>query len=72
MYDSRRTSGPGCAANIGFVFQTFNLVPYLTALENVQMPLYLAGHDESTTSSRGPSLLRRVGLATAWITSPPS
>ena len=29
--------------NIGFVFQTFNLVPYLTALENVQIPLYLAG-----------------------------
>ena len=27
--------------NIGFVFQTFNLVPYLTALENVQIPLYL-------------------------------
>ena len=29
--------------NIGFVFQTFNLVPYLTALENVQIPLFLAG-----------------------------
>src|SRR4051794_20504081 len=28
---------------IGFVFQTFNLVPYLTALENVQIPLCLAG-----------------------------
>src|SRR4051794_13124790 len=28
---------------IGFVFQTFNLVPYLTALENVEVPLYLAG-----------------------------
>jgi putative ABC transport system ATP-binding protein len=28
---------------IGFVFQTFNLVPYLSALENVQVPLFLAG-----------------------------
>jgi putative ABC transport system ATP-binding protein len=28
--------------NIGFVFQSFNLVPYLTALENVHVPLYLA------------------------------
>ena len=28
--------------NIGFVFQTFNLVPYLTALQNVQIPLYLS------------------------------
>ena len=34
--------------NIGFVFQTFNLVPYLTALENVQIPLFLAGQDDSS------------------------
>ena len=33
--------------NIGFVFQTFNLVPYLTALENVQIPLFLAGKDQA-------------------------
>jgi ABC-type sugar transport system ATPase subunit len=30
-------------SNIGFVFQTFNLVPYLSTLENVEVPLYLAG-----------------------------
>src|SRR5688572_12847337 len=29
--------------SIGFVFQTFNLIPYLTALENVQIPLMLSG-----------------------------
>ncbi len=48
--------------NIGFVFQTFNLVPYLTALENVQIPLYLAGADDKTQAERATALLERVGL----------
>ena len=48
--------------NIGFVFQTFNLVPYLTALENVQIPLYLAGADEESQEEIATSLLERVGL----------
>ena len=41
--------------HVGFVFQTFNLVPYLTALENVQVPMFLAGVDENipTGKSRG-------------------
>ncbi len=47
---------------IGFVFQTFNLVPYLTALENVQVPLVLAGLDEEEQKRRAESLLGRVGL----------
>jgi len=52
--------------NIGFVFQTFNLVPYLTAMENVQIPLFLAGQDDS--SQEEPSELsvgqqQRVALA---------
>jgi putative ABC transport system ATP-binding protein len=47
---------------VGFVFQTFNLVPYLTALENVQIPLYLAGHDAVTQGERATALLQRVGL----------
>ena len=47
---------------IGFVFQTFNLVPYLTALENVQIPLYLAGLDETVQRQRAAALLERVGL----------
>ncbi|MFH1918456.1 MAG: ABC transporter ATP-binding protein [Planctomycetota bacterium] len=49
--------------SIGFVFQTFNLVPYLTALENVQIPLYLAGMDDNTQEERAADLLERVGLA---------
>lgn len=48
--------------HIGFVFQTFNLVPYLTALENVEVPMYLAGADEETQQARAASLLERVGL----------
>ena len=48
--------------NIGFVFQTFNLVPYLTAIENVQVPLFLAGTDEATQRDQASSLLERVGL----------
>jgi putative ABC transport system ATP-binding protein len=48
---------------IGFVFQTFNLVPYLTALENVQVPLILAGLAEEEQKRRAEALLDRVGLA---------
>jgi putative ABC transport system ATP-binding protein len=47
---------------IGFVFQTFNLVPYLSALENVQIPLFLAKVDEQTQTDRATALLERVGL----------
>ena len=43
--------------NIGFVFQTFNLVPYLTALENVQVPLFLAGVDSAVQQDRATGLL---------------
>ncbi len=48
--------------NIGFVFQTFNLVPYLTALENVQVPLFLAGEDEAAQRDHATKLLERVSL----------
>jgi putative ABC transport system ATP-binding protein len=49
--------------NIGFVFQTFNLVTYLSALENVQIPLYLAGLKGKDQEERAIFLLDRVGLA---------
>jgi putative ABC transport system ATP-binding protein len=48
---------------IGFVFQTFNLVPYLTALENVQVPLFLAGIAPCEQQRRAKALLERLGLA---------
>ena len=47
---------------LGFVFQTFNLVPYLSALENVQVPLFLAKIDEKAQKDRAAALLERVGL----------
>ena len=48
--------------HVGFVFQSFNLVPYLTALENVMIPLFLAGVAIDTQESRATELLERVGL----------
>lgn len=48
---------------IGFVFQTFNLIPYLTALENVQVPLALQGLSKSTQRGRAVELLEQVGLS---------
>ena len=45
---------------VGFVFQSFQLIPTLTALENVQVPLELRGDGSGT--ARADELLRRVGL----------
>lgn len=47
-------------ARVGFVFQSFQLIPTLTALENVAVPLELRGEDGG---ERSLALLRRVGLA---------
>lgn len=47
---------------MGFVFQTFNLIPYLSAMQNVQVPLFLSGKDEKTQKERAQALLERVGL----------
>jgi putative ABC transport system ATP-binding protein len=48
---------------MGFVFQTFNLVPYLTAVQNVQIPLCLLRMPAAEQESRATELLRRFGLA---------
>ena len=48
--------------NLGFVFQTFNLIPYLTALENVQIPLSLAGNNNGNQTERATELLEKLGL----------
>jgi len=46
---------------IGFVFQSFQLLPAMTALENVMLPLELAGADDAEPAAR--AMLARVGLA---------
>ena len=48
---------------IGFVFQTFSLVPVLTAAENVAWPMALKGLGEAEAMRRSRTLLERVGLA---------
>ncbi|MEL6924639.1 MAG: ABC transporter ATP-binding protein [Bacteroidota bacterium] len=47
-------------AHVGFIFQNFQLIPTLTALENVMVPLELRG--ESNVAKRSKALLDRVGL----------
>ncbi len=48
---------------IGFVFQTFNLLPRTTALENVALPMIYAGASKSERSKRAAEVLTSVGLA---------
>jgi len=50
------------AESVGFVFQNFQLIPTLTALENVVVPLELLSSGGSVHSARGLELLDRVGL----------
>lgn len=50
------------ARKIGFVFQNFNLVPVLSALENVMLPLQIQGADTSTLRQRATAALVDVGL----------
>jgi putative ABC transport system ATP-binding protein len=47
---------------IGFVFQFFNLLPTLTALENVALPLVLDGRSKSEAENQAQALLKQVGL----------
>jgi putative ABC transport system ATP-binding protein len=57
------------AARLGFVFQSFHLLPTLTVAENVALPLELAGVARSEARDRVADLLARVGLAdraAAW------
>ncbi len=47
---------------IGFIFQSFNLIPVLTALENVELPLMALGVPKKERRTRALALLERVGL----------
>jgi putative ABC transport system ATP-binding protein len=52
------------AASVGFVFQSFHLVPSLNALENVMLPLELAGFD--APRQKAMDILQQVGLGERW------
>jgi putative ABC transport system ATP-binding protein len=52
------------AESVGFVFQSFHLVPSLNALENVMLPLELAGRDDAREAAR--DIIQRVGLGERW------
>lgn len=47
---------------IGFVFQTFNLLPRTTALDNVALPMIYAGYSKSDRKARATEVLKQVGL----------
>ena len=52
------------AESVGFVFQSFHLVPSLNALENVMLPLELAGGDDASAGSL--EIIDKVGLSDRW------
>jgi putative ABC transport system ATP-binding protein len=66
--DQEVTKLPGPALNryrcqkIGFVFQAYNLIPNLTALENVMLPMEFAHKTKSQRTKRAKELLDQVGL----------
>ena len=55
---------------IGYIFQSYNLIRYMTALENVTVPMAFAGVAPETARRRGMKLLDLVGLADRWAHRP--
>lgn len=51
---------------IGYIFQSYNLIRYMTALENVTVPMAFAGVRPEEARRRGMGLLKRVGLEDRW------
>ena len=55
---------------IGFVFQTFNLLPRMSSLDNVALPLIYAGYSKSARSEKAQRILESVGLGTRSMHKP--
>jgi putative ABC transport system ATP-binding protein len=55
---------------IGYIFQTFNLIPVQSALENVMLPMLFAGMQESDAQDKAASILERVGLKHRMLNRP--
>ena len=60
------------AGTVGFVFQFHNLIPVLSAAENVQVPMFGRGASRGEREARAESLLREVGLAERAKAFPPT
>jgi putative ABC transport system ATP-binding protein len=60
MSDAKRTEHR--ATRMGFIFQSFNLIPVLTAAENVELPLLLTNVKAAEARARAVTMLERVGL----------
>jgi putative ABC transport system ATP-binding protein len=60
MADGARTEHR--AGRMGFIFQSFNLIPVLSAVENVELPLLLSGAKAGEARQRSMAMLERVGL----------
>lgn len=56
---------------IGFIFQSYNLIPTLNALENVKLPMMFAGGDDNKLSERAKMLLELVGMKERMEHKPP-
>jgi putative ABC transport system ATP-binding protein len=69
MKDNPRTEYR--AEKMGFIFQSFNLLPVLTALENVELPLLVTGMSNKESREKGVKALAMVGL-TEWMNHKPS
>ncbi len=61
LSDAARTRNR--ASSMGFIFQAFNLIPVFSAVENVELPLLLAGVDAKEARRRASETLERVGLS---------
>jgi putative ABC transport system ATP-binding protein len=61
MSDARRTDHR--ARRMGFIFQSFNLIPVFTAAENVELPLLVLGTPPKEARAQARAMLERVGLA---------
>ena len=74
-HDYARMTAAGRTAwrgrHIGFVFQSFNLIPMLTAAENVAIPLLLQGESQAQAIRQGVAMLDHVGLGHKATVRPP-
>ena len=68
MMSSTRVRGK----HMGFIFQEFNLLPVMTALENVELPLLIQGMSASDARKEATKALTAVGLGDRWNTVPPN